>query len=96
MSLGKDDAASARPDPEVPPTDKRKMAAAGVLLLIPIVALMWVPLYARETPKLFDFPFFIWYQFAWVFLCSAMTWTAYKLTLSARTPRHGDRDGDDR
>ncbi len=63
------------------------MVAAGVLLLIPIVALMWVPLYARETPKLFDFPFFIWYQFAWVFLCSAMTWTAFKLTLSARAPR---------
>ena len=72
----------------MPQTDKRKMAAAGVLLLIPIVALMWVPLYARETPKLFDFPFFIWYQFAWVFLCSAMTWTAFKLTLSARAAAH--------
>ncbi|MDQ4052652.1 MAG: DUF3311 domain-containing protein [Actinomycetota bacterium] len=71
------------------------MVAAGVLLAIPIVALMWVPLYARETPKLFDFPFFIWYQFAWVFLCSAMTWTAYKLTLSARAPR-GDRDRNDK
>ena len=90
MSLGKDEAAAARPDLEVPQTDKRKMAAAGVLLLIPIIALMWVPLYARETPKLFDFPFFIWYQFAWVFLCSAMTWTAFKLTLSARAPRKDD------
>ncbi len=95
MSLGKDDTAAARPAPEVPETDKRKMVAAGVLLAIPIVALMWVPLYARETPKLFDFPFFIWYQFAWVFLCSAMTWTAYKLTLSARAPR-GDRDRNDK
>jgi hypothetical protein len=90
MSLGKDDVAAARQDPDVPETDKRKMIAAGVLLAIPIIALMWVPLYARETPKLFDFPFFIWYQFAWVFLCSAMTWTAYKLTLSARAPRKGD------
>jgi hypothetical protein len=73
-----------RAAPEVPVTDKRKMAAAGILLLIPIVALMWVPSYARETPRLFGFPFFFWYQFAWVFICSGMTWTAYKLVLAAR------------
>jgi hypothetical protein len=66
------------------------MVAAGVLLLIPVVALMWVPIYAREDPKLWDVPFFFWYQFLWVFLCSGMTWTAYKLTLSARAPRRGD------
>jgi hypothetical protein len=65
-------------------TDKGKMVAAGILLLIPIVALMWVPSYARETPRLFGFPFFFWYQFAWVFICSGMTWTAYKLVLAAR------------
>lgn len=70
--------------PGVPETDKTKMAIAGVLLVIPIVALMAVPLYAKDGPELFDFPFFFWYQFAWVFLCSAMTWTAYRLTLSAR------------
>jgi len=67
----------------------RKMAAAGVLLVIPVVALMWVGSYAKEDPKLFGFPFFFWYQFLWVFLCSAMTWGAYKLTLSARAPRKG-------
>jgi hypothetical protein len=64
------------------------MVAAGVLLAIPLIALMWVPSYAKEPPKLFHFPFFFWYQFLWVFICSAMTWTAYKLTLSARK---GDR-----
>ncbi len=68
----------------VPPTDKGKMALAAVLLLIPIVVLLWVPHYARLEPKLFGFPFFFWYQFLWVFICSALTWTAYKLTLSAR------------
>ncbi|WP_245916391.1 DUF3311 domain-containing protein [Nocardioides gansuensis] len=73
-----------------PPTDRRKMAAAGVLLLIPIVALVWVPSYARTEPELLGFPFFFWYQFVWVFVCSALTWTAYKLTLSARR-RGGDR-----
>ena len=55
------------------------MALAGVLLLIPIVVLLWVPHYAKV-----GFPFFFWYQFLWVFICSALTWTAYRLTLSAR------------
>jgi hypothetical protein len=91
MSPGKDEPSGERPDPAVPETDKRKLAAACVLLAIPVIALMWVPLYARETPKLFGFPFFFWYQFAWVFLCSAMTWSAYKLTLSARAPREDDK-----
>lgn len=72
--------------PAVPETDMRKMVAAGVLLAIPVVALLWVPIYNQEGPELFGFPFFFWYQFAWVFLCSAMTWGAYLLTLSARKP----------
>jgi hypothetical protein len=83
MTVG-DDRRDGRADPGVPATNKGKLVAAGILLLIPIVALMWVPSYARETPKLFGFPFFFWYQFAWVFVCSAMTWTAYKLVLGAR------------
>ena len=71
----------------VPPANKGLLAAAGVLLAIPIVALMWVSSYSKIEPKLWGFPFFIWYQFLWVFLCSAMTWTAYKLVLRARPHR---------
>ena len=74
----------------VPPANKGLLAAAGVLLLIPIVALMWVSSYSKVEPKLWGFPFFIWYQFLWVFLCSAMTWTAYKLVLKARPHRPMD------
>ncbi len=91
MSLGNDQRSRA---PRVPHTDKPKMVAAGVLLLIPIVALMWVPSYAKTDPELFGFPFFFWYQFLWVFLCSAMTWCAYLLTLAARRNGGDDRDGD--
>ena len=78
----------------VPPANKGLLAIAGVLLAIPIIALLWVPSYAKEAPELFGFPFFFWYQFLWVFLCSALTWTAYKLTLSARgkTTREGGED----
>ncbi|MCW2739141.1 DUF3311 domain-containing protein [Nocardioides sp.] len=84
-----------RPDQGPPPTDKGKMALAAVLLAIPIVALLWVPSYARAEPELFGFPFFFWYQFLWVFLCSGLTWTAYRLTLSARS-RTSPRAGEDR
>ena len=87
-----------RPDQGPPPTDKGKMAIATVLLLIPIVALLWVPSYAKADPELFGFPFFFWYQFLWVFLCSGLTYTAYRLTLLARPKRDAkpDTTGDER
>jgi hypothetical protein len=62
----------------------RLMAVAGVLLALPVVALMWVPSYAKRSPELWGFPFFFWYQFLWVLLCSAATYSAYRLTLAAR------------
>lgn len=71
----------------VPPANKGLLAIAGVLLLIPIVALMWVSSYSKAEPRLWGFPFFIWYQFLWVFLCSALTYTAYRLVLKARPHR---------
>ena len=67
------------------------LVAAGILLAVPIVALLWVGSYDRVEPKLGGFPFFFWYQFVWVFLCSAFTWTAYKLIQAAR--RGLDRGG---
>ena len=71
----------------VPPARKGLLVAAGVLLAIPVVALMWVDSYSKVEPKLGAFPFFIWYQFLWVFLCSAMTYAAYRLVLAARPHR---------
>lgn len=67
-----------------PPANRALLAAAGVLLLIPLVALLWVDSYARIEPTVAGFPFFIWYQFLWVFLCSGMTWGAYRLIELAR------------
>jgi hypothetical protein len=49
-----------------------------LLLLIPFVALAVPPLYARETPELFGFPFFYWYQFAWVPISALLTWIVYR------------------
>ena len=87
MSLGPHDTDAPRP----PARSKGKLVAAGVLLAIPIIALMAVPTYSKEDPTLWGFPFFFWYQFLWVFICSAMTYGAYRLTLPDR--RH-DEDGD--
>jgi hypothetical protein len=71
------------------PANKPLMAAAAVLLLIPIVGLLWVGSYARVEPVVAGFPFFIWYQFAWVFLCSGCTATALRLIRRARPRRSG-------
>lgn len=77
---------------EVAPANKFLLVAAGVLLLIPIVALMWVGSYAKVEPRLWNIPFFFWYQFMWVFLCSAMTYSAHRLVLAARgLDAHGRR-----
>ena len=43
-----------------------------LLLLIPFVALLWVPTYNRLDPVIFDIPFFYWYQFVWVILTSVI------------------------
>ena len=72
-------------------TRKGLLVAAGILLVIPIIALMWVSSYAKETPRLWGFPFFFWYQLAWVPLTAAMTYTAHRLVLAAR----GQRDRED-
>ena len=72
-----------------PPTNKTLLVVAAILLAIPIVALLWVDSYARETPRLGGFPFFFWYQFLWVFICAAMTYAAHRLVLAARKPHAG-------
>ena len=79
---------SGGPD-SAPPTNKTLIAIASVLLLIPVVALLWVDSYARDTPRLAGFPFFFWYQFLWVFICAGCTFAAHRLVLAARKPGPG-------
>ena len=80
----------------VPPARTGLLALAAVLLAIPIIALMWVSSYSRDEPRLGGFPFFIWYQFLWVFLTSALTYTAYRIVLVARPHRPMDDLGEGR
>jgi hypothetical protein len=52
------------------------------LLLIPFIGLLWVPFYNFLEPSLLGFPFFYWYQFAWVPITSFLIWLVYR----SRTP----------
>ncbi|SNS97035.1 Protein of unknown function [Granulicella rosea] len=49
-----------------------------LLLILPYLGLCFPALYARNTPVLMGFPFFYWYQFAWVALASAIMALVYK------------------
>jgi hypothetical protein len=51
-----------------------------LLLLIPLAGLLYPPLYATEDPEFLGFPFFYWYQFAWVPLTAGITYLVYRMT----------------
>lgn len=54
------------------------------LLVIPFIALLW-PVYLRAEPALGGFPFFYWYQFAWLIVTAILTWIVYaKITGEGR------------
>ena len=57
-----------------------------LLLLIPFIALLWIPFYNRELPALFGFPFFYWYQLLWVPLTATLIWIVYRHNV--RTGEH--------
>jgi hypothetical protein len=78
-----------------PPANKGLLVLAGVLCAIPIIALMLVNTYAKKEPMLGGFPFFFWYQFLWVFLCSAFTYAAYVVVQKARPHRPMNAAGDE-
>ena len=47
------------------------------LLLIPCIAVLWVPSYNSVDPTLFGMPFFYWYQLLWVPLSALLTGIVY-------------------
>jgi hypothetical protein len=68
-----------RPEPVVTEHDRPPRTRWWYLvLLLPYVGLLWVPIYARKTPELWGFPFFYWYQFAWVPVTALLTWLVYR------------------
>ena len=63
-----------------PQSTHRKPKAWGtaILLALPYLGLCFPRLYARATPALFGFPFFYWYQVAWVVLTSVLLYAVYR------------------
>ena len=51
------------------------------LLLLPFIGLLWVPFYNFRGPELLGFPFFYWYQLAWVPITALLTWVVYRDTI---------------
>ena len=47
---------------------KRKFHPVYLFLVLPYAALLYVPLFDRIEPKIFDIPFFYWYQMLWTIL----------------------------
>ena len=62
---------------------------AYVLLLAPFIGTLWVSTFAAKSPRLFGFPFFYWYQLAWVIAGACITAFVYLVT----TPRRGREEG---
>ncbi|MDQ2924725.1 MAG: DUF3311 domain-containing protein [Acidobacteriota bacterium] len=56
----------------------------ALLLALPYLGLCFPGLYVRATPALFGFPFFYWYQFAWIILTALLLFAYYRLSKSAR------------
>lgn len=72
-------------DPLVTPS----RVVAGLCLLAPFVALLWVSSYSRLTPAFIGIPFFYWYQMAWVPVAALLTYTAYVLVRREERARKG-------
>ncbi|MEP6696083.1 MAG: DUF3311 domain-containing protein [Pseudonocardiales bacterium] len=63
----------------------------AIVVIIPLVALLWVPFYAKKAPELFGFPFFYWYQFLWVFITAALTFVGYLFVRRSDIDRKDER-----
>lgn len=55
----------------------------ALILALPFLGLLVPAVYARATPYLFGWPFFYWYQFAWIPLSAACTGAVYMRARSA-------------
>jgi hypothetical protein len=62
------------------------------LLLVGIVAPLLVPIYNRVEPRLFDWPFFYWFQLVLVAVGVITTSLVYRATRRSSADRQAARD----
>ena len=56
-----------------------------LLLLVPFIAILWVPFYAGAEPAFAGIPYFYWYQFLWIFISAVLTAIVYFATREPET-----------
>lgn len=56
---------------------KKRRTAWNWLLVLPVLGLVFPGIYNRTDPTLFGFPFFYWYQFAWIIVTACLTGIVY-------------------
>lgn len=66
---------------------------AGLALLVPIVAMLWVSSYDKGDPAVAGMPFFYWYQLLWVPVSAVFTVAAYLLITRDEKARKAARKG---
>jgi hypothetical protein len=59
------------------PAPRRGFRWSWLLLLVPFVAMLWVPFYNRVEPEIAGIPFFYWYQLLWIPLGALVLLPAY-------------------
>jgi Protein of unknown function (DUF3311) len=74
------DAPSRAAVPEPPRSARSDRSAWYWLLAIPLLTVLYPPLYNHMDPELFGIPFFYWYQLAMVAVGVACTLVAYRMT----------------
>ena len=57
----------------------RPVPWARLLLIVPFIAMLWVPSYNAIEPSVAGVPFFYWYQLAWVVISAAIIGIVYVL-----------------
>ena len=59
------------------PIRRRWPRFVSLLLVIPYIAMLFVPSYNRIEPKLAEIPFFYWYQLSWIVLGALLLLVVY-------------------
>ncbi|NUR60776.1 MAG: DUF3311 domain-containing protein [Catenulispora sp.] len=52
---------------------------AAICVIVPFVAVLWVPIYDKDKPEVAGFPFFFWWQLLWVAITAGLMGLAYFL-----------------
>lgn len=55
----------------------RKWHPIRVLLIVPFVAVLWVPWFNHAMPAVWGFPMFYWYQLLWIILSGVVVGVVY-------------------